>query len=198
MWRRSIGCGVFVLVSTVACFAQESRSEFSLQGNGFFTKSTSGSAYTYSPTETGGFLIAYRYRLRRGLSAEFVYGFNRDTQKYDYTGGAFGTQSNNHQATAGLVEALPSFGRGRFSPYVLAGGGALIFSPRSHSLSGAETQAKLTVVYGGGVNYALSKRISFRVEYRGLVYSAPNFGQSALSTSITHSALPSVGLAFHF
>jgi len=198
MSRRSIRCGVFVLLSTFACFAQESRSEFSLQGNGFFTKSASGSAYTYSPTETGGFLIAYRYRLRRGLSAEFVYGFNRDTQKYDYTGGAFGAQSNNHQATAGLVEALPSFGRRRFSPYVLAGGGALIFSPRSSSLSGTETQAKPTFVYGGGVNYALSKRISFRVEYRGLVYSAPNFGQSALNTSITHSALPSVGLAFHF
>jgi len=168
-----------------------------LQGNGLFTKSTSGSAYTYSPAETGGFLIAYRYRLRRGLSAEFVYGFNRDTQKYNYTGGVFGTQSNNHQTTAGLVEALPSFGRGRFSPYVLAGGGALIFSPRSHWLSGTETQAKPTFVYGGGVNYALSKRISFRVEYRGLVYAAPNFGQNTLNTSITHSALPSVGLAFH-
>jgi opacity protein-like surface antigen len=198
MSRRSIGWGVFVLLSTVACFAQESRSELSLQGNGLFTKSASGSAYTYSPTETGGFLIAYRYRLRRRLSAELVYGFNRDTQKYSYTGGSFGTQSNNHQATAGLVEGLPSFGRGRFSPYVLAAGGALIISPRSHSLLGVETQPKPTFVYGGGVNYALSKRISFRVEYRGLVYSAPNFGESALNTSITHSALPSVGLAFHF
>jgi opacity protein-like surface antigen len=198
MSRRSIGCGVFVLLSTVACFAQESRSEFSLQGTGFFTKATSGSGYTYSPPETGGFLTAYRYRLHRGLSAEFVYGFNRDTQKYSYTGGSFGTQSNNHQVTAGLVEALPSFGRARFSPYILAGGGALIFSPRSHSLSGTETQAKPTFVYGGGLNYALSKRISFRVEYRGLVYSAPNLGLSALNTSITHSAQPSVGLAFHF
>jgi opacity protein-like surface antigen len=198
MSKTSIGFGVFILVSTFACFAQESRSEFSLQANGFFTKAASGSAYTYSPTETGGFLLAYRYRFHRGLSAEFVYGFNRDTQKYNYPGGSFGTQSNNHQATAGLVEALPSFGRGRFSPYVLAGAGALTISPRSNSLFGAETQAKPTFVYGGGVNYALSKRISFRVEYRGLVYSAPNFGESTLNTSITHSALPSVGLAFHF
>jgi opacity protein-like surface antigen len=198
MSRRSIGCGVFVLLSTFACFAQESRSEFSLQGNGFFTKSTSGSAYTYSPKETGGFLIAYRYRLRRRLSAEFAYGFNRDTQTYGYTGVSFRTQSNNHQATAGLVEALPSFGRGRFSPYVLAGGGALILSPRSNSLPSAETQAKLTFVYGGGVNYALSKRISFRFEYRGLVYSAPDFGYSSFNTSITHSVQPSVGVSFHF
>lgn len=198
MSKTSIGFGVFILVSTFACFAQESRSEFSLQGTGVFTKAASGSAYTYSPTEAGGFLLAYRYRFHRGLSAEFVYGFNRDTQKYSYTGGAFRTQSNNHQATAGLVEALPSFGRGRFSPYILAGGGALIFSPRSNSLSSAETQAKPTFVYGGGVNYALSKRISFRVEYRGLVYSAPDLGLGALRTSITHSAQPSVGLVFHF
>jgi len=99
MSRRSIRCGVFVLLSTFACFAQESRSEFSLQGNGFFTKSASGSAYTYSPTETGGFLIAYRYRLRRGLSAEVVYGFNRDTQKYDYTTTPEGRSALNRTIT---------------------------------------------------------------------------------------------------
>ena len=48
------------------------------------------------------------------------------------------------------------------------------------------------------MNYALSKRISFRVEYRGLVYSAPDFGLGGLNTSITHTAQPSVGLSFHF
>ena len=46
------------------------------------------------------------------------------------------------EATAGLVEALPSFGKARFGPYILAGGGALVFSPRSNSLLGEETQAK--------------------------------------------------------
>ena len=189
---------LIAFLTPTAVLAQENRSEFSLQGTGLFTKVTSGTYYTYHPTETGGFLTAYRYRLRRGLSAEFVYGFNRDTQQFGYSGVTFRMQSNNHQATAGLVEALPSFGKARFSPYVLAGGGALVFSPRSNSLSGAGTQAKPTFVYGGGVNYALSKRISFRVEYRGLVYSAPDFGVSAFNSSITHSAQPSVGLSFHF
>jgi len=198
MAQRSIGFGVVILLSAFACCAQESRSEFSLQGAGVFTQASSGNGYTYSPTETGGFLIAYRYRLHRGLSAEFVYGFNRETQKYSYTGGAFNTQSNNHQATAGLVEALPSFGRARFSPYILAGGGALVFSPVNQAVSGVEAQAKPTLVYGAGVNYPLSKRIAFRLEYRGLVYSAPDLGLSSLHTSITHSAQPSVGMAFHF
>lgn len=198
MLRTGFFLALIAFLTTAAVFAQESRSEFSLQGTGFFTKATSGNAYTYSPTETGGFLIAYRYRLHRGLSAEFAYGFDRDAQKFTYSGGAFRMQSNNHQATAGLVEALPSFGKARFSPYILAGGGALVFSPRSNSLFGTETQAKPTFVYGGGVNYALSKRISFRVEYRGLVYSAPDLGISAFNTSITHSAQPSVGLSFHF
>lgn len=127
---------------TTPVFAQENRSEFSVQGTGLFTKTTSGGTYTYRPAKTGGFLTAYRYRLHRGLSAEVVYGFDRDTQKFSYSGGAFRMQSNNHQATAGLVEALPSFGKARFGPYILAGGGALVFSPRSNSLLGEETQAK--------------------------------------------------------
>jgi opacity protein-like surface antigen len=198
MLRTGFFLALVAFLTTTAVFAQENRSEFSLQGAGFFTKATSGSVYTYRPAETGGFLTAYRYRLHRGLSAEVVYGFDRDTQKFSYSGGAFRVQSNNHQATAALVEALPSFGKARFSPYILAGGGALVFSPRANSLLGRETQAKPTFVYGGGVNYSLFRRISFRVEYRGLVYSAPDFGFGGLNNSITHTAQPSAGLTFHF
>ena len=55
------------------------------------------------------------------------------------------------------------------------------------------------VVYGAGVNYSLRRGIALRAEYRGLVYGAPDFGFGLLSTgSVTHTAVPSVGLMFRF
>ncbi len=97
---------------------------------------------------------------------------------------------------------LPSRPSSRLSPYILAGGGALVFEPTGNqlnSLSGAQTQAKGAFVYGAGANYAISKRISLRAEYRGFIYGTPDFGFSSFSTgSITHTAQPSVGLSFRF
>jgi opacity protein-like surface antigen len=202
MLRTGLFIALVTFLTISVALAQESRSEFSLQGTGFFTKATSGTNTSYSATQTGGFLATYRYHLHRGLSAEVVYGFDRNTQKFNYSNATFRIQSNNHQATAGLVQALPSFGKARFSPYVLAGGGAFVFSPagtQSNTLLGAQTQAKAAFVYGGGLNYALAKRVSLRFEYRGLLYSAPDFGFGGLKTnSVTHSAQPSVGLSFRF
>jgi outer membrane beta-barrel protein len=197
----TILCATLFLL-TLAATAQENRSEISLQGTGFFTKSSSGDSTVYSATETGGFLSTYRYHLNHRLSVEAAYGYDLNTQKYLFSSSPFRIQSGIHQMTGSLVWNLPSRASSRFSPYVLAGGGALVFSPTStqfNSLSGAQTQAKPVFVYGVGVNYAIRKRLSLRAEYRGLVYGTPDFGFGALSTaSITHTAQPSVGLTFRF
>ena len=98
-------CRAFVLIAStilllaLSVAAQENRSEISLQGTGFFTKGTSGNGTSYSATEAGGFLAGYRYRLNRWLSAEAVYGIDRNTQKYLLSSGDFRIQSNVHEAT---------------------------------------------------------------------------------------------------
>ena len=202
MRRTTIISGSILFLMTLAATAQESPSEISLQGTGFFTKSSSGNGTAYSPTETGGFLSTYRYHLNRWISAEAAYGYDGNSQKYLFFSNAFTIQSGIHQATGSLVLNLPSRPSSRFTPYVLAGGGALVFSPTTNqvnSLSGAQAQAKSVFVYGVGVNYAVLKRLSLRAEYRGLVYGTPDFGFGALSTnSITHTAQPSVGVTFRF
>jgi opacity protein-like surface antigen len=152
MLRKNLRAAAFIFFTISGSFAQESRSAFSLQAMGVFTKATSGTLTSYSATETGGFLATYRHRLHRRLSAELAYGFDRNTQKFQYTTTGFPIQSNNHQLTAALVQALPSFGGGRrLSPYVLAGAGALIFNPSGtqfNTQSGAQTQTKPAFVYG--------------------------------------------------
>jgi opacity protein-like surface antigen len=182
--------------------AQESRSEISLQGTGFFTKDTSGQGTTQRATNTGGFLVGYRYNLTRWLAAEADYGYDRNSQHYFGSSGFSTVQANVHQATGGFVVRIPTSHRFRLSPYVLAQGGALVFDPTGNSFGtvpGAQRQATGVFVYGGGADFPLVKHVGLRAEYRGLVYSAPDFGLAALNTnSVTHTAQPSAGLVFRF
>jgi opacity protein-like surface antigen len=203
MLRTGLFFALVTFLATSLALAQESRSELGLQGSGFFTNPTSGNSVTSeSTTKTVGFLINYRYHLSHGLSLEGVYGYDRNTEKYILSSANFRIPSNNHQFTFDLVQTLQSFGKARFSPYILVGGGAIVFCPANtqfNSLSGSQTQPKGAFVYGGGLNYALMKRVSLRFEYRGLLYSAPDFRFGGLNTnSVTHSAQPSVGLSFRF
>ncbi|MBZ5684320.1 MAG: outer membrane beta-barrel protein [Acidobacteriia bacterium] len=187
---------------SVAASAQENRSEISLQGGGLFTKSTTGNGTSYNTTESGGVLGTYRYHLNHWISVEGAYGYSVNTQKYSLSSGAFRIQSGIHDFTGSLVLNLPSHRHSRVNPYLLAGGGALRFAPTNdqfNTLSGAQGQTKGAFVYGAGINYGIYKGLSLRAEYRGLVYSTPDFGFGALATNaVTHTAVPTVGLSFRF
>jgi len=201
MRRTAIMLAGFVTLLALGAIAQENRSEISLQGTGFFTKDTNGQGISRTTTNTGGFLLGYRYHINRRLAAEANYGFDRDTQRYFSTGGFSRVQSDVHTATADMVVSLP-FRFSRFSPYVLGGGGSLVFHPTGNAggfVPGADTQAKGAFLYGGGANYTLTKRLSLRAEYRGYVYKDADFGVRALNTdSWTHTAQPSAGIVFRF
>jgi opacity protein-like surface antigen len=202
MRRIIIFLGSFMLLLALAATAQENRHEVSLQGTGFFTQSTSGNGTAYSATQTGGFLSTYRYHLNHWASIEGAYGYDINSQKYGLSSGGFRIQSGIQQMTGSLVVNLPWRAHSRLNPYFVAGGGVLLFDPTGNqydTLAGAETDAKGVFVYGAGVNYAMSKRLSLRMEYRGLVYGTPDFGFSLLDTNaVTHTAVPSVGLTFRF
>jgi len=202
MRRISIFLGSMAFLLTLTAAAQENKSEISVQGTGLFTQSSSGNGTTHSATETGGLLATYRYHLNHWISFEGAYGYDLNSQKYLSSASAFRIQSRMNQMTGDLVLRLPSRPSARISPYVLAGGGALLFDPTGNltdTVFGAQSQTKGVFVYGAGFNYAIRKRIALRVEYRGLVYGTPDFGLSGFQTnSITHTAQPSVGLAFRF
>ncbi|HKR85483.1 MAG TPA: outer membrane beta-barrel protein [Terriglobales bacterium] len=201
---RQIALIIAMVVSllSLAAAAQEVRSEISLQGTGFFTKDSTGQGTTQHGTQTGGFLVGYRYHLNRWLAAETVYGYNRNTQEYFGSAGLARVQADIHQATGGFVVSLPTSAKWRFSPYLLAEGGALVFDPTGNSFGsvpGARRQAVGVFTYGGGVDYGLVKHLSLRAEYRGLVYNTPDFGLTNLRVDkVTHTAQPSAGVVFRF
>jgi opacity protein-like surface antigen len=201
MRRTALIIAAFALLSTLVATAQESRSEISLQGTGFFTKDTTGQGTTQRSTNTGGFLVGYRYHFNRWLAAEGVYGYDRNTQHFFSPAGFSGVQTNVHQATGGFVVNLPTPVRFRIAPYLLAEGGALVFDPTNNGfgVAGAQRQAVGVFAYGGGADFPIVKHVSLRAEYRGLVYKTPDFGIASLNTdTVTHTAQPSAGIVFRF
>jgi len=191
-----------VLVSASGAMAQEGHwQEISVQGTGFFTKDSSGNGINQHATDTGGFLLSYRYHFNRWLAVDASYGYARNTQQNFNSSGPFSVQADVHQATGALVMTAPRriF---RLNPYVLAGAGALVFDPTANGgrfVSGAQSQSRAAFVYGGGADYDLSKHFTLRAEYRGFVYERPDFGLDALHSGATaHSAQPSAGIVFRF
>ena len=130
MIRKLVVAAVLViLVSASSAMAQERRwQEISVQGTGFFTKDSSGNGINQHATDTGGFLLGYRYHFNRWLAADASYGYARNTQQNFSSSGPLSVQANVHQATGALVVTVPRrvF---KLHPYVLAGAGTLIFDP---------------------------------------------------------------------
>ena len=199
--RRLLVIIAAIVTLAIGSVAQEGRSEVSIEGNGFYTKDSSGQGKSQRTTDSGGFTVGYRYHINRWLSAEGNYGFDRNTHEYFGGFGESRVQANVHAVTGDLVVNLPLRIR-RIRTYALAGGGSLIFDPRGNigaSVPGASTQAKGAFLYGAGADYALTRHFSLRAEYRGFVYKNPDFGLRALNTdSWAHTAQPSAGIVLHF
>jgi len=201
---RSKAAVVFgVLFMSIAGTRADERStqEVGVQGTGIFTKDSSSNVLNQHTTNSGGVLVSYRYHFNRWFAADVSYGWNRDTQQNISSTGSLNVQSNVHQTTVAAVVNLP-WNPARLNPYVLAGTGALVFAPTQATgatVAGAGNQAKATFVYGGGVNYDFTKHLTFRLEYRGLVYGRPDFGVNALRSGLTtNSAQPSAGVVYRF
>jgi opacity protein-like surface antigen len=206
LFKKTI-IAVVALISLVSVTAvaqeepkSEPKSEVSVEGSGLFTKDSNGKGIENEATKTGGVQAGYRYNINHWLAAEADYGYARNAQLY-YSGDASArVQANLHEITGAAVVKLPHFAK--VQPFVLAGGGGLIFDPTKNaggSYPGATWQARGAILYGGGADYVLTKHIALRAEYRGFVYKVPSFNVSSLNAdSWTHLAQPSAGIVYRF
>jgi opacity protein-like surface antigen len=203
MTRKLAVVGLFaILLAALPAIAQdEPRQDISAQGTGFFTNNSTGNGEFQHSTDTGGFVISYRYHFNNWMAADASYGYIRNTQQNFISSSASNVQADVHQASGALVVTVPH-GALRLHPYVLAGAGALVFDPTGDPggfVPGATTQARAAFVYGGGADWSLTQHFALRAEYRGFVYERPDFDLAALhSGAITHTAQPSAGIVFRF
>jgi hypothetical protein len=132
---------------SIQAFAQEDYTRFkndgAVQALGSFVRGTTDNGVHQTATNSGGVLASYRFFFDRHNGVEVNYGYARNTQSYDQVG----LNTNSDEVTAAYVLRFP---QRRWSPFVLAGTGALIFDPRA--ISGASAQARVAFVYGAGAD----------------------------------------------
>ena len=202
MLRRVGAVAVCLLTAMGVAVAQEGKADVTLSGMAAFSKDTSGNGIDQAVTNSGGFLASFRYNMRGRSGVELNYGFLRDSHLYTNTSSlAFNEQQANvHELTGAYVYRLNRVWK--VNPFVLGGGGFLIFKPISTStlsVAGVSTDVKGTFLYGAGVNYRLTDSLGLRLQYRGLLYKSPDFGVSAVSSGAwAHTAEPSVGITLRF
>jgi outer membrane immunogenic protein len=205
MFKSAAAILASLLLFAALAFSQESRSDVSISVTGVFSSQSQGNNVTQNPSNSLGGLATYRFRINSLSSVEASYGLTRNSQYYAVgsviTGEPtfFSIQTNVSEATADYV-FTPSRS-GRLRPFVLVGAGALIFNPTGNSFgtSGAATEVKGAFAYGAGADYRLLRNLALRLQYRGLLYRAPDFYVSGLSTgAYGNLAEPSVGMVFRF
>jgi outer membrane immunogenic protein len=171
------------------------RNEVSVQAFGSFVKSTTENGVTNSATNSGGVLGSYRYFFDVHNGVEVNYGYALNTQNFFASTGNVNVKNYSHEVSAAYVFRMPLK---RFTPFVTAGAGALIFDPKD--LQGVDSQTRASFVYGGGADFDISHHVFLRAEYRGFVYNSPTYNLTGLNGTdrITHRAEPSIGFGYRF
>ena len=189
--------GCIVLLSLPAFSQDENsgRNEVSVQAFGSFLKTTTDNGVEQKATNSGGVLGSYRFFFNRHHGVEADYGYSLNTQSYTSASNSIGVPSYSHEFSAAYVFRYPLK---RWTPFVLAGAGGLVFDPKN--TPNVSTQTRAAFVYGGGADFDLTHHIFFRGEYRGLVYNSPTYDLPGLAglDRITHRAEPSIGFGYRF
>jgi len=190
---------VAAVIVPATVFAQvEQPSQITIQGTGFFAKSSTNQSVSHDETNSGGLLVGYSYQFKPRLAVEGNYGFTLNTQNYDSPAARRSIETEVHEVMAGLMMRIPSKVR-HVRPYVLGRSGVLIFNPTDKSASAPQRQTRMAFVYGGGADFDITAHFGLRAEYRGLIYKVPDFSVESLNLDkFSHLAQPSVGFFVRF
>jgi outer membrane immunogenic protein len=215
--NRAAALTIATFLMSLTVFAQEDytrfKSEASVQALGSFVKQTTQNGVQQDATNSAGVLATYRYYFDRHNGVEVNYGWTSNTQNYNQVL----LDNNSHELSAAYVFRMPMR---HWSPFVLAGAGALVFDPNSAGAfigvpsggvyhgpvqpAGAglvpSTQTRAAFVYGAGADFNLTNHLFVRAEYRGLVYNSPTYDLAGLNgfDRMTHRAEPSIGFGWRF
>ncbi|MGC1295905.1 MAG: outer membrane beta-barrel protein [Alloacidobacterium sp.] len=186
--------------SAAAGFAQESRQDASLSWAALIPPSVVGNTVQQSATVgVWGVLGSYRYMLTPRSALELNYQYNQDVQKYLTSFNSIRVHTRMQEISGAYVR---NFTFKNFNPFLEGGIGGYIFGPikdqKTTDLDAKQT-TNVGALYGGGIAYELSPSWDIRVEYRGIVVKAPNFGLEQYRTNRYYNiSNPTVGVAYHF
>ena len=192
--------GALLLGSAVG-YAQESRQDVSLSGFGLIAPDVRGNGVNpLTTTITTGFLGSYRYMVTPRSALEVNYGFAQNSDKYLTSAITNGRVHARQQEISGAYVYTLNFKR--FNPFGEIGVGGLIFTPildNGTTRLDAKQNTNIGGLFGGGLAYELSPSFDLRMEYRGFLLKAPDFGESPFKSNRYYVvSMPAVGFAYHF
>jgi opacity protein-like surface antigen len=177
--------------------AQHGNSEVSANFTGNFQKQANGMGVLDTATDSGGFVVNYRYHFNKWSAVEANYGNTLFSQAYNSGTVA---RARVQEATFAYVFTFGVDEKARFHPFLEAGTGAIFFSPSIAGTTGPSiNQNRPVLLYGGGVQYRLTHGFSIQAGYRGLIYTAADFAVNTQVTNAkTNMAEPYAGVSFRF
>jgi hypothetical protein len=140
------------------------------------------------------------------ISGSYVYTFSRSQHVRPFLEGGGGAvlfiPGNYSAPTSSTTVGTPTGTSGGILPgYALPTphAEAVVGPLYTGSSAGVGTQARGMFLYGAGLDIPAFSHFSFRTEFRGLGYEAPDFKLNALHTSaFTFAYEPSFGVAYRF
>jgi outer membrane immunogenic protein len=198
-----------LLLSAAAGYGQESRQDVSFSGTGFFGPQITGNGAQLNTTGSLGLLTSYRYMLTPHSALELNYSFTQNQQRYVISFNtppnipAYAQGQRIHSREQEITGAyVYSLNFKRFSPFLEAGVGGLIFTPiRDFGTQALDTKQNTNIggLFGGGLAYELSPSWDIRMEYRGFIVKATDYGIQDFKTNRYEIfSTPAVGVAYHF
>lgn len=171
-------------------------SEASVSGFWQNTPSVTGNGVTVSTTGSVGGQAAFRHSYHWWLGYEGSYNYTRFSEHYSAF--PFAIQNNMHEFAASyLVSSGSLLG---FRPFAEGGISAVVFSPSLNGGQNVSWQARPGVNFGAGFDRALfTSHFGLRLQYRGVYYKTPDFGEAQLATGKRRlTTEPMAGLYLRF
>ena len=198
--KKMMLLGALVLGFVAAGQAQESRQDVNVSFLGVTAPNVNGlGVFPMRSTNTGGALVGYRYMLTPRSALQLNYSFAQNTIYYNNV--SYGGHVHNRQQNI-TGSYVYSRTYGRYNPFLQGGIGGMIFTPiKDNGTSNLDTKQNTNVgaLFGGGVAYEISPSFDIRVEYRGFVAKAPDFGYAPWKTNRYYViSMPAIGFAYHF
>jgi hypothetical protein len=185
--------------------APEAKERFDVGVAGLYqvTNASNGNSIREDTTESGGVLISFRqpYRPWLGYEADLSY-----TKFYEaYNKGIVKVESNvTDFSFSYLLQSPVIYG---VQPYLTLGGGIIVFSPISGTLtnlnqtvpSSLPSQLLPEFTYSCGLKMPLFSHLGVNGGLRGLKYKTPDFHQVPIDTRTLRTTLqPNIGVYYRF
>jgi opacity protein-like surface antigen len=203
---RQFVVALVTLLAGTAAAQENTRFDVALSFAAVFSKtvSSASSTVTDSPTTAGKVLGTVGYHFNHLTAVEGNIGHVRNSQIFTITPDTYRIVTDIYEYSGAFV--VTPYARKKLQPLFFAGAGGLRFSPAAAYIDtipgafGTAPRTSFAFLYGGGADYRVLPHVSVRLQYRGLVYRNPDFGDPSrfYTGGRGHMAEPGIGIVAKF